>query len=899
MRRILSLILLLTLAACASHAPKYPHGKVGGFIGSYPNAATLTGTERIPIDQGGVVVNATPSQLSTYTLGQMTWPQLASLFSGCSGSNVAPNLLTGDCVSVNGIPAGSSGQLQYNAGGAFGAFTLGGDCTFAEPNITCTKTAGTSFAPSATTDTTNASNIVSGTLASARLPATIAANTTGNASTATALAATPTQCTGTQLQTGSAANGNANCTSTINASEVNGLSVPASASVLGTNSGGQAVSTSVASTNAYIGRAVTILPSGDSTGATDTAAINGALGADRTVNLGCSSTPFYVTGAAGSAAITVTTSFTQIIGCGRGQTVVILVPTGTASSGNVSAFKFGSTNDTELQEDALTNVYIQSADTSYTKTAVEMSDTGESVLERITIGSTTGGYWTGSAYADPVSGASGSIGIRIRGREGYTVRNIYAQADRPLVISANPDSTISLDHSHFQDDYWLQNCSVPNANIYVDPGSGAGNTAQVTLTSDTFDGVQAWVNGTYGFYWNDTVSTAASLNVRFDNVRTEQNCSGDTADQAFYIVGNPSQKQNFSFNNAMVSDRAGWYLHYVFGATIKNSQYSLASGSALDLDSTDYNVVLDNDYWVASATSTISSQNVLWSVQGYPQSAAIPTSAFYMNTGSTGTGVLVGSPTGGPEGPGSLNVSGGIYENGAAVVSGAYSLIGHTSVAFIDAAGTMGNNCAITNLPTLPTTYANAYIWLPAGAIQTSSAAGWYYFVGSSTSAGTCYNNTYASGTVTIPGSPTAFSSTGPGAWTGSTSFETGPSFSVAANSLGINGELRATFNVSGSSNTDTKSFAAVLGASACATLSMTSSVASMGGSYEMQNRGVASSQVCNAQVTGTSNNIGGAASSYLSVSTSSATTVSAEIKLGTATDYIVLENFSVLEIPN
>lgn len=67
-----------------------------------------------------------------------------------------------------GNPAGTNGQLQYNNLGAFGGFTVSGDCSLSRPNFICTKTNGVNFAPSATTDTTNASNISSGLLGIAR-----------------------------------------------------------------------------------------------------------------------------------------------------------------------------------------------------------------------------------------------------------------------------------------------------------------------------------------------------------------------------------------------------------------------------------------------------------------------------------------------------------------------------------------------------------------------------------------------------------------------------------------------------------------------------------------------------------------------------------------------------------
>lgn len=85
-------------------------------------------------------------------------------------------------------------------------------------------------APSCSTDTTNASNITTGALPHAQLPALVsgdipnnAANTTGNAATATALASTPTLCTTGQAPTGILASGNATGCATLLVSPLNAI----------------------------------------------------------------------------------------------------------------------------------------------------------------------------------------------------------------------------------------------------------------------------------------------------------------------------------------------------------------------------------------------------------------------------------------------------------------------------------------------------------------------------------------------------------------------------------------------------------------------------------------------------------------------------------------------------
>lgn len=220
----------------------------------------------------------------------------------------------------------------------------------------------------------------------------------------------------------------------------------------------------------------------------------------------------------------------------------------------------------------------------------------------------------------------------------------------------------------------------------------------------------------------------------------------------------------------------------------------------------------------------------------------------------------------------------------------------------LPSSGTIGNNGALSGLTALPTTYAQCYMYFPANAIAAGVAAGLYYVVMSSTTAGTIYNNTYTGGVPEAPASPTAFVTTGPGAYTQTTGADvTLVSISLPGGSLGNNGAFSVKGLCSLTNNADAKTLRCKFGGTNVISTSVVSTAA-WSIDKTIRNRGVQTSQVC-ASTNLSSDSVGSMgsnATSFTAIDSSAASTIVISGQLvSVATNNFILELFEIQVKPS
>lgn len=198
--------------------------------------------------------------------------------------------------------------------------------------------------------------------------------------------------------------------------------------------------------------------------------------------------------------------------------------------------------------------------------------------------------------------------------------------------------------------------------------------------------------------------------------------------------------------------------------------------------------------------------------------------------------------------------------------------------------GSIANNGALTLTVALPTTFTGGvFMYFPAAAIAAGSAAGWYWTVMGSTTAGTIYNNSYSSGVPAVPAAPIPFATTGPGAYTQTVAAVTAQSLNLPANYLGGHGQMRITKIGAAANNADAKSVSTLLNASVLCTSSVASAA-----SYKVTDE--IGNDATNMQI-----GSNGTTLTRTAIDTTQTTTLNLQMQIGvSASDYLTQENVTI-----
>ena len=256
-----------------------------------------------------------------------------------------------------------------------------------------------------------------------------------------------------------------------------------------------------------------------------------------------------------------------------------------------------------------------------------------------------------------------------------------------------------------------------------------------------------------------------------------------------------------------------------------------------------------------------------------------------------------------PYNPASVNITGGTIADVTLTrpVGVEYKLAHGAVPVGLAPSGTMGNNGAVTLGTALNTTYAASYLYYPAGAVAAGvpASADFLYTVMSSTTVGQVFNNSMsanvdANGIPQVPASPTAFVTTGPGAFTGVTaSTITLFTLVIPAAAMGTNGQYELHLQVAMNSAAGTRTVGGSFGAMANV---INNSLANLTGgriSVFVANRNSASIQSAWGQGIFSNNAVQNAGNVYGTVNTGNAVNQTITINRAVATDTFMVETVS------
>lgn len=206
----------------------------------------------------------------------------------------------------------------------------------------------------------------------------------------------------------------------------------------------------------------------------------------------------------------------RLLGSSVGGTSFVFQPTG---AGQI-AYRVRNAGHI-ISNGGLENITFYTNDTAFVKVAIEVEDVSHYAFKNVKVsGNTTG---LASLWGD-VSGAS--IGLRTRGREFIRPDGLELNANRPLEIAKNPNSTIDLDVSDFR-----------NVNVVASNGNnGITINDGLALSRNNFTNVHI-SGGTNCLYWINSTGTLPSDSNTFENFGCEQPGTGATG-YNYVIEGN-------------------------------------------------------------------------------------------------------------------------------------------------------------------------------------------------------------------------------------------------------------------------------------------------------------------------------------------------------------------------